>query len=154
RQRVQGEADSKKRLLLIRELHEREWLQHLPRAVGEDLQKLPADQRPTHIAELRKEERQRREQWQVAIRNWAELTQSRPQMTRLEDLTPDVKSFVYESLFPMLSPEERSRLGQAEGKHPLFLRTLVELADKHPIKFPGPSTGPSKCEELPPELQT
>src|ERR671936_76956 len=53
----------------------------------------------------------------------------------------------------MLWPQEKNRLSQAQGKHPLFLRTLVELADKHPIKLPGPSTGPSKFEDLPTELQ-
>jgi hypothetical protein len=152
RQQVQNETDPKKRLQVIRQLREREWVQRLPKAVREDLQKLPADQRPARIAELRKEERRRREEWQTAFRNWAERAQ-RPQITRLEELTPEVKTFCHESLFPMLSPEERSRLGQAEGKYPLFLRALVELADKHPIKLPGPSTGPCKFEDVPPELQ-
>jgi hypothetical protein len=154
RQRIQREADPQRRLEIVRELREREWVQRLPRAIREDLEKLPADQRRVRITQLRQEEHKRRRQWQVAIRNWAELTQNRPQITRLQDLAPDVKTFVHESLFPMLTPEEKNRLLQAEGKHPLFLRTLVELADKHPIRLPGPTTGPARFEQLPSELQT
>ena len=150
RQRIQHTADPKKRLQLIRELREHEWVQRLPKAIREDLEKLPADQQRVRITQLRQEERKRREQWQVAIRNWAELTQNRPQITRLQELAPDVKAFVNESLFPMLTPEEKNRLLQAEGKHPLFLRTLVELADKHPIKLPGPTTGPATFEQTAP----
>ena len=37
----------------------------------------------------------------------------------------------------MLSPQEKERLAQAEGKWPEFPRTLVELADKHPPALPG-----------------
>jgi hypothetical protein len=154
RQSIQRETDPKKRLRLIRELRERQWVQRLPKAIREDLEKLPLDQQRVRIAQLRQQERKRRDAWQVAIGNWTELTQNRPQITRLADLAPDVKTFVYESVFPMLTLEERNHLLQTEGKHPLFLRTLVELADKHPIKLPGPTTGPATFEQLPAELQT
>jgi hypothetical protein len=154
RRRILSETDPKKRLEIIRDLREKQWVERLPLAVREDLQKLPADQQRGRIAELKKEERKRREEWQVAIRNWNELTQNRPAMTRLDDLTPALKTFVHESLFPMLTPEEKNRLQQAQGKHPLFLRTLVELADTHPIWLPGPTTGPATFEQLPAELQT
>lgn len=151
RQRIAGETDPKQRLRIIRELREREWVQRLPKAIRDELQKLPADQQRVRITELRKEERKRREEWQLAIRNWEELTQPRPQITRLEELTPDVKTFVNESLLPLLTPPEKNRLLSAQGKHPLFLRTLVELADKHPMKLPGP--GPTTFEQLPPEVR-
>jgi hypothetical protein len=153
RRRIHDEADPQKRLQLIREIRERQWIHRLPKAVQEDLQKLSADQQRTRIAELKKEERKRREEWQVAIRTWNELTQNRPPITHLDDLTPPVKTFVHESLFPLLTPEEKNRLLQAQGKHPLFLRTLVEVADNHPITLPG-SPGPATFEQLPPEVQT
>lgn len=152
RQRIQDEADPKKRLQLIRELRDQLWVKSLPKAVREDLQKLPSDLQRVRKAELRKEERKRREEWQVAIRNWAELTQFRPP-TSLKDLTPDLKSYVDEFLLPVLTPEENKRLRQAQGKNPLFAKTLVELADKHALRLPGPPKGPAKFEELPPGVQ-
>lgn len=152
RQRIQAETDPKKRLQIIRELREREWLNRLPKAVRDDLDRLPSDQRGVRIAELRKEERKRRGDWQAAIRNWAELAQGRPQ-TRLEDLAPDVRAFVNEFLLPVLTQEENKRLLLAQGKNPLFLKTLVELADKHPMKLPGPPTGVARFEQLPSAVQ-
>jgi hypothetical protein len=153
RQQLQRETDPNKRLQLIRGLREREWVQGLAKAIRDDLEKLPADQQRVRVAQLRQEERKRHKQWQVAIRNWAELMQNRPQITRLQDLSPEVNTFVHESLFPMLTAEEKNHLLQTEGKHPLFLRTLVGLAEKHPIRLPGPTTGPATFEQLPAELQ-
>ncbi len=150
RQRLQDEADPKKRLQLIRDLREQFWVNHLPKAVREELQKLSGSQQRLRIVELRKEERKRHGEWQAAIRNWVELTQ-RPQ-TSLKDLAPDVKAYVDEFLLPVLTPEENKRLQQAQGK-PLFLKTLVELADKHPLRLPGPPTGPAKFEQLPAGVQ-
>jgi hypothetical protein len=152
RRRIESERDPKTRIQIIRELRQQEWIERLPKAVREDLQKLPAEQQRLRIAELKKEERKRREEWQVALRHWNGLTQNRPPMTRLEDLTPPVKTFVHEFLFPLLTAGEKNRLLQAQGKHPLFLRTLVELADKHLLKLPGPP-GPTTFEQLPAELQ-
>jgi hypothetical protein len=154
RQRVQRETDPKKRLQLIREIREREWIKRLPKATREELQKLPADQQSVRVTQLRQEDRKRREEWQFAIRNWSELVQSRPQMARIEELTPEVKIFVEEALRPLLTADEWNRLLQSQGKNPLFLRTLVELADKHPMKLPpGTVIGPTRFEELPSELQ-
>src|SRR5262249_7061682 len=142
RQRLEAAPDSTERLRRIQELRERQWLDRLPRALRDEVQKLPPDQRPARIAELRQEERRRREEWQVAMRHWDELMQKRPQPARLEEFPAEVRSFVQETLLPMLSREERDRLQQAEGRWPHYPRTLVELSDKHPILLPGPSTGP------------
>ncbi|HLJ96877.1 MAG TPA: hypothetical protein VKU02_27180, partial [Gemmataceae bacterium] len=135
-----------------RQLREQQWVNGLPKAVREDLQNLSPDQRRARIAELHKEERKRQGEWQAAIRNWAELALIRPQ-TSLKDLTPDVKTYVDEFLLPVLTAEENKRLQQAQGKNPLFLKTLVELADKHIMKLPGPPTGPARFEQLPPGVQ-
>jgi len=59
RQRLQNEADPKKRLQLIRELREQLWVNRLPKAVREELKKLAPDQQRVRVAELRKEERAR-----------------------------------------------------------------------------------------------
>jgi hypothetical protein len=47
--------------------------------------------------------------------------------------------FVREKLRPVLKQEERTRLEAAEGKWPLYPRTLLELASKHQMKIPGES---------------
>src|SRR5207245_5347775 len=67
RQQIQDEADPKKRMQLIRGLCEQLWVKRLPKAVREDLQKLPPDQQRVRIAELRQEERKRHVEWQAAI---------------------------------------------------------------------------------------
>src|SRR5207244_597288 len=87
-----------------------------------------------------------------AIRNWAELTQVRPQ-TSLKDLGPDVRTYVDEFLLPVLTTEENKRLTQSQGKNPLFLKTLVELADKYALKLPGTPTGPRQFDQLPPGVR-
>jgi hypothetical protein len=153
RQRVEATADATERLQLLKEMREREWIERLPRALREELEKLAPDQRLARIAELRQDERRRREEWQVAMRHWDELLQKRPQPARLADFPSDVTRFVQESLMPVLSPEEKKRLWRAEGRWPLFPRTLVELTDRHAIPLPGPMTGPSRYQDLPAEVQ-
>ncbi len=153
RERLEATRDPKARLELIQALREREWIERLPRAVREALQNQAPDQRPARIAELRQEERRRREEWQVAIRHWDELLRKVPQPARLAEFSPDVRSFVRESLWPMLSQAEKDRLRQAEGRWPLYPRTLVKLSDQHPILLPGPPTGPARFHELPAAVQ-
>jgi len=153
RQKVENAATAQDRLLLIKQLREQEWVSRLPKAVREELRKLPPDKQPAAIAELRKEERARRAEWRYAIRHWDELTQKRPPAARLKDFPEPVQTYVKETLRPMLSREERERLDKAEGQWPLFPQTIVELSDKHPVHLPGPSTGPTRFAELPAEVQ-
>jgi hypothetical protein len=153
RARLEAMRDPNERLLLIKEMREREWVDKLPKALRDELHPLAPEQRTARIAELREEERKRREEWLVAIRHWDELLKKSPQPARLTDFTTDVQSFVREVLTPMLNTEEKERLRQAQGRWPLFPRTLVELADKHPILLPGPTTGPTRYRDLPADVQ-
>src|SRR5262249_47756270 len=72
--------------------------------------------------------------------------------SRLSELPPDAQEFVKDYLVPLLGKEERERLVKAEGQWPLFPKTLVELADKHPYKLPG-RFRPSRADELPGEFR-
>jgi hypothetical protein len=153
RERIENAPDATERLRVIRWLREQEWIEQLPRAQRDELRKLPPVQQPARIAELRRQERERRSEWQTAIRHWDELTRNATPTANLEELKPAIRTFVSESLMPMLSPAERNRLHEAEGRWPLYGQVLVELADKHPILLPGPTTGPTRFEELPLEFQ-
>ena len=156
RQKIENVPNAQGKLALIKQMRELEWVDRLPKALREELGKLPADKQPARIAELRKEERAREAEWRFAIRHWEDVTQKRPQMARLKDFPEPVQVFVRDSLYPMLSKAEKDRLDRAEGKWPLYPQTLVELADKHPIELPGPTTGPSRLsdmrKDLPPKL--
>ncbi len=151
RQKIDSITNTHDKLLAIKQLRDQEWINTLPKVVRDAYYKLPAERQPTRLAELRREERARRDQWHYAKLHWDELT--RPPPTRLRDFPEPVQLFVTESLRPMLSKEEKERLDKAEGHFPQFPQTLVELSDKHPIKLPGPSTGPTHYAELPDDVQ-
>jgi hypothetical protein len=152
RKQIEEAATAEERLRIIKAVRERQWLEQLPRATREELDRLPAAQRPARIAALHQQERAFREEWHTAARHWDELVQRRAPAL-WQELMPQVKAFATESLFPMLSPEEKERLLRSRGQWPAFPETLVELADKHPIRLPGPTTGPSRFDELPPGVQ-
>lgn len=106
---------------------------------------------PLAIAQLREEERQRRSEWRIALRHWDAPGKDHPLPARLADV-PEVEAYVKQYLLPLLAPDEKERLQRAEGRWPLFPRTLVELADRHPPALPGPR-GPTSFKELPQDVQ-
>jgi hypothetical protein len=153
RKRIEAAADAKDRIQIIKQFREREWIEHLPKAARQELAKLSPDEQRTRIAELREEERTFRDSWRTAMRQWDEIMRERPQVAALQQLAPQVQNFVQEFLWPALSPIEKERLGRARNQQQLFLETLVELADKYPLRFPGPRSGPTRFNELPLEVQ-
>lgn len=143
-QRAQIEAAStnEARLEVIRAIREKEWIARLPKTVRERLSKLSEEEQKKEIARLRKEESDWQERWWV---------QFRP--TRLEQLPREVQIFVRGTLMPLLSPEERRDLDQAQKlKYPAYLRTLYHLAGKTRIPLPGP-VPPAYVKDLPTRLQ-
>ena len=98
-----------------------------------------------------------REQWetridlQIALRHGEVLKREEAVPVRLSMLPADVQKFVEENLRPLLSKAEEKRLKEAEGKWPRYLRTLVELADTHPISVLGPigPTGLNAPKDMP-----
>jgi hypothetical protein len=157
RQRIEAAPNSNQRLRIVKEIRQREWIDRLPLATRQELQRLPGEQQVARIAELRRQERERRAEWRTAFRHRDELIRQRPpqqRVTALQQLEPEIRTFITESLAPLLTREEKERLRAAHGQWPLFPQTLVELVDKHPIRLPpAPKTGPTHFDELPPAVK-
>jgi hypothetical protein len=162
RKKLESAADAKEKLRLIKEIREREWIGRLPRTYQEELARLASE--PTkyrqRIKELHEEERQRHQEWAYAIRHWNEGERLRQVAGRLQKLKPEIAEFVRDSLTPLLSEEEKLRLKQdfdaaaKPGQWVQALTTLVELSDKHPLRYPpSPKIGPRQFTELPAGLQ-
>lgn len=147
RLRVEAATDGRERLRVIKEIRERQWLEQLPKADQDKVHDTPEEQRPALIAKLKKE----RDEWKQSVRPPGEASPVRPPPP-FADL-PAVRAFVSESLEPMLNEAEKTRLKNAEGKWPLYGIVVAELAERHPISFPGPTTGPKVHNSLPKEIR-
>src|SRR5262249_46208468 len=134
-------------------IRERQWLDRLPTPVRNEVLSLPEAKRPARIAELRREERQMRHEWTRPARPRAGGAPARP--TKLQDFPLDVQQFLTLTLTPYLSAQEQEQPRQAEGKWPLLARTILKLADEHPI-LPPPAgrKGVTRFRGLPLDLQT
>jgi hypothetical protein len=154
RQKIKEAPNRAERLRLVKDLREREWLDRLPWALRTKIEQAQGDARQALLEKVRADERQRRRDWQIALRHWDELMLAKkPLPMRPGEFGGEVDRFVKEYLWPLLSEGERKRLKEAENsKWPDYPRTLVELADKHPQALPGPF-GPTRWEELPEEVQ-
>lgn len=146
RRRVESTGDWRKRLEVVRDLREQEWVRRQPPTVQKRIKALASAERRAEIARLREEQRQQH-------REATHLDPRRDRPTRLSDFPPEVESFVKDSLRPLLTPEERQRLDQAENRPwPLYARTVAVLSEKHPVPLPGP-IGPVRIADLPLSLQ-
>src|SRR5262249_38509908 len=106
------------------------------------------------VARLRREERERRARWRVVLRHWDDLVRGNPMPKAFNELPANVQTFVVQVLQPMLSDDEKKRLAEAEGLWPDYPRTLVELADNHPVRLLGSrGSGPRTYDDLPPETK-
>src|SRR5207237_3618366 len=106
------------------------------------------------------EERLRHQEWAYAIRHWNEGERLRQVSGRLQKLKPEITEFVRDSLTPLLSEDEKLRLkhdfdaAAKPGQWVQVLTTLVELSDKHPLKYPPPpKIGPIQWTDLRAGLQ-
>jgi len=63
RQQIEETKDPQQRLQAIRTIREQQWIERLPRKVRENLDKMPPEARAAQIAQLHKEERQKRLLW-------------------------------------------------------------------------------------------
>ncbi len=156
RQKVTATRDKQKRLDLIREVRETQWLQEQPKVLRDRIANTQGDARRALIAKEKEEDRQRRLQWLIASRFWMELegdAKLRRQLpTKFTELHPQVQNYVANYLSLFLSPEESDQLKKAEGHPwPRYPLTLVEVASKHPAALPGPR-GPKSLSELPREV--
>jgi hypothetical protein len=110
------------------------------------------DWRGEWIARLKNEAAVRSQEWQLAFNFWEDLNAKKPMPVQASDFGPEVELYVNEYLKPRLSKAEHERLKAAEGHWPLYPRTLVELADRHPLALPS-KEGPNHFTELPKAIQ-
>ena len=147
REAIQNAPTKAARIALIQELRDKQWMQGQARAVQDRWNALKGDQRAAFVRKLRKEDRDRQQDWQFAVRFWKPLIDGKTP-ARFADLSQAEQAGVRDYLMPMLSLEEKKRLAAAEGQWPPYGFTLVELADRHPLALPGPE-GPRSFAELP-----
>jgi len=149
-QRICEAADPQERLRIVKEIRERQWIERLPAADRQRIQDAPPEKRADLMADLRRDERDKREKWQSVLHHGDDLVPARrARPVRLADFPAGVQSYVREVLQPILPPEEKQRLKNATGTWPLYARTLIELADKHPYAL----VGPVRYRELPDQVQ-
>jgi hypothetical protein len=153
RQRIQDAPSKQARLDTVKKLREEEWIKRQPRAIRQELAKLEGDKRGKRLQYLRREERKRHQEWQLAARFWEDLKKGAytPPL-RLTDFATDVQHYVKDYLLPLLNPQEKVRLQKAEGHWPLYPHTLVTLADRYAPALPGHTTF-QRWEDLPGEVQ-
>jgi hypothetical protein len=147
RQRLRNAPTARDRLRVVRELREQDWVRRFPKAQRDLVARLPEREHSAMIRKIRQERQRQKDGWRLAARFWDELMKKSPLPARLADMSRDVQTFFDEYLKPCLSPAELASLAAAEGRWPDYPRTLVELADRHPLALPGP-TGPKRAEEL------
>ena len=120
--RIEQAADRNERLVIVKELRQNDWIARLPQADREAVLALPEPQRSEMLAQLRKEERQRRQEWV----DWANALKAHPDAPNPRpahpDGLPEVPNKVLIEFFNTeLTVEERADL---------HLRGL-DRADKH-----------------------
>lgn len=145
RARIKDAADPASKLVVIREIRDREWVERLPVKLRDEVLKIPPGLRPVRVRELREEERRQKNFWQKGTRSKDDPI-LRP--SKMGELTPEARTFV-EALIRRLNTEEKDRLDKAKDKWPEFPRTIRDLADVHPAFPPLPNNIIVKWAELP-----
>jgi hypothetical protein len=144
---IEEAGDSNERLERIKTVRQRQWIEHLPKGMQEELNKLPAAERSARVQKLRQQERRQRGTGKPTF--IAGSTPKRP--AHLADFPVEVRTFVEKHLLPHLTAEEKQRLLEAEGRWPEFPQTIKELAKRHPVlpSLLTPQKPITHFEELP-----
>lgn len=150
RRRVESAANETERLKIIKEIRQSQWVDRLPTAERKQVLAAQGEKKAALIKQIRQEEKRRKQEWNVSLKHWEELTRG-PAPTRASELPLAAEQYIARQLLPRLSDDERGRLTKAEGSWPAYLQTLVELNDKV-FQIPGP-VGPRRVEDLPPDVQ-
>jgi hypothetical protein len=152
-------AERSERLKVIRSIRDAQYFQSLPAKTREELAQLPPSEQRAQLDRLRREDRQLR----LACSQLALARIDAPPVkpgaaapfrpTRLEEFPADIRFYVDNVLWRQIRGEEAEQLKKAEGAPwPILARTILELSNKHPVKFPGPVNGPRRYVELPTEV--
>jgi len=150
RARVDATRDGNDRLRVVKDLREREWIAHLPRAEQDRIRTTPADQRPKLIADLRLEEINRHREWQLALVHGDDAESRTNKPAWLNEFPAETRLYVSKTLLPMVRFEEKRRVRDALGKWPDYARTIYELSQEHKtVKIPpGTWQGPSSPNDI------
>jgi hypothetical protein len=156
RSRVLGAPNAAERLEEVRRLREREWVESLPRPYREEYAALDPDARREKVREWRAEEAERRDEWALAQKHWAENPGGKVPGVFANE-RPAVEAFVAHLRENLSEAERRSvddaRIGLDEsGLWFGYGFVLARLADLHPI-FPWTRVGPKDWKELPDEVR-
>src|SRR4051812_12320019 len=152
RQRVITAPTAAARLDVVRQLREREWVETLPRPYREEYARLDEDARRPRVQEWRAEEAERRDEWAVAARHWAEFQPGKVPAMFTGEAKEHLETFVGH-LRENLSEAERRGLDEAKaaaddfGNFLWYAVTVARLADAHPV-LPG-NVGPKTFDALP-----
>src|SRR5262249_43084426 len=85
RKKIESAPDQQERLRRIKELREQQWIDRLPRVQRERIRNATGPERAELIKKYRKEEQERRKEWQAAVKHWEELiTKGEPPARRSE----------------------------------------------------------------------
>lgn len=153
RQRVLDAPDGAARLGVVRELREQEWVRSLPQPYREEYARLDGEARRQRVQEWRAEEADRREEWDLAQKHWA----NNPLPAGLGPLRAQFDAFVGH-LRENLTEAERQKLDEARAladeqqQYVGYGMMVVALADRHPV-LPG-KVGPKNWAGLPEEVKT
>lgn len=160
RRRIEEAGDSLERLLIVKEMRQKEWINRLSKVDRERVENMPIGElRDNLIASLRQEEHARRHQFGRALARLDESSETKADLTKHEtgkteppkpsvekpkgfqpvkmaDFPKDVREYFRYSLRPMLSQRELGFLDGVEGQWPGYARALKTLSTRHPVKFP------------------
>ena len=138
------------RLETIRIVKLRLWREGLPVSVRDRIQNADSIQREQMVADIKQQEMRRRNMWEIARREWANIrTDRRPWPFDNDELTKRVHEFVDVGLRPRLNTTERNDLdalrrdlnsGSDWFKWYLYGHAISRLSDLHPT-LPEPASG-------------
>jgi hypothetical protein len=136
--RIDAAADPTDRLHVVQEIRDRQFVERLPKAERDEWPQMNDAARAARLADLRKQERQRRQEWVAAFKPRTETPPPKGPKppARLDAFPRDVQDFVKNQLTPMLSETEKKQLTDAEGKSPELARVVLALSRNHPVLPP------------------
>ena len=164
-QAIKDAPDGATRQTLIKDQHDREWMQGQPKAYRDQWAKLQGDARGKFVAKLRFDERQKHQRWEVAQRFWKELESQKALPCRLSDfayeskgkgkdkeppkLVNRVETYLNDYLKPYMTVQEEEQLREAEGHWPDFPMALVEIASRRTPALPPIGKELRKFDDVP-----
>ena len=142
------------RVEVVRRLREQEWVDAQPKPYRDEYAGMPEAARLEKVQEWRAEEADRREEWALAQKQWADHPLGKTPAAFVND-RPAMEAFVAH-LRENLSDTERKSLDEARtaldeyGAWFGYGFLMVRLAEHHPT-FPWTKVGPREWRELPEE---